>query len=115
MAAVVMEVYLGGAIELSLHPPEVAIEVSNRPLASPMVRLQASTQGRAVSQLHETIGLDPFRRHVVSRLDGEHDLDWLWRDLASAVDKGEIDATPNSMESLDEILEWCRDRALLIG
>lgn len=115
MAAVVMEIYLGGAIELSLHPPSVAIEVSERPTASPMARLQASAQGRAVSQLHETIGLDAFRRHVVSRLDGEHDLDWLWRDLASAIDKGEIEVTSSSIESLDEILEWCRDRALLTG
>ena len=115
MAAVVMEVYLGGAIELSLHPPSVATEISDQPTASPMARLQASAQGRVVSQLHETIGLDPFRRHVVSRLDGQHDLDWLWRDLASAVDKGEIEVTSNTMESLDEILAWCRDRALLTG
>ena len=115
MAAVVMEVYLGGAIELSLHPPHVTAEVSDLPTASPMARLQASSQGRVVSQLHETIGLDEFRRHVVARLDGEHDLDWLWRDLASAIDRGEIDMASKSMESLDDILAWCRDRALLVG
>ena len=114
MAAVVMEVYLGGAIELSLHPPKVASTVSDLPAASPLARLQASTHGKVVSQLHETIVLDEFKRQVVSRLDGERDPDSLWLELARAIDRGEIEVDSNSMESLDDILEWCRERALLI-
>ncbi len=114
MAAVVMEVYLGGAIELSLHPPRVASTVSVLPAVSPLVRLQASTHGKVVSQLHETIVLDEFRRQVVARLDGERDPDSLWLELARAIDRGEIEVESSSMESLDDILEWCRERALLI-
>jgi methyltransferase-like protein len=114
MAATVMEVYLGGAIELSLHPPKVASTISALPAVSPMVRLQASAHGKVVSQLHETIVLDEFRRHVVARLDGEHDPDGLWLDLARAIDRGEIELASKSMESLDDILEWCRARALLV-
>ncbi len=115
MAAVVMEVYLGGAIELSLHPPQVASKVSDLPAVSPLVRLQASTHGKVVSQLHETIVLDEFRRQVVARLDGERDPDNLWLELARAIDRGEIEVDSSSMESLDDILEWCRERALLIS
>ncbi len=114
MAAVVMEIYLGGAIELSLHPPKVATTVSALPAVSPLVRLQASTHGKVVSQLHETVVLDEFRRHVVARLDGERDPDTLWLELARAIDRGEIEVASHSMESLDDILEWCRERALLI-
>jgi len=112
-ASIVMEVYLGGAIELSLHPPRVATKISAFPVATPMARLQAASRGLVVNQVHETIELDQLTRHVVARLDGQRDLDWLRRDLQSAVEKSEAEVAPNSTRSLEEVLAWCRDHALL--
>jgi methyltransferase-like protein len=113
LATIVMEVYLGGAIELSLHPPRVATQISAFPVATPMARLQASAHSAVVNQLHETIELDQLTRHVLTRLDGQHDVDWLRRDLQRALEKSDIELTPNATPSLEQVLAWCRDHALL--
>lgn len=57
-------------IELSFYPPRFQTEVSVRPAASLLARLQARTGIPVTSQRHETVELGEGERGFLARLDG---------------------------------------------
>ncbi|MBY0528382.1 MAG: hypothetical protein K2R98_33635 [Gemmataceae bacterium] len=78
--------------------------------------------------LHRSVGLDPFGRQVVPRLDGQHDRNALLMGLVEAVEAGELTAEHEGMpvqdvqvlkaaldENLDQKLQELARLALLIG
>src|SRR5262249_30496908 len=73
LAKALLTAYAGGSdnlIELWLRPPTFATTVSDRPVASPLARLQA-TSGAVVSSLrHQTVTLNEFDRQLLPYLDG---------------------------------------------
>jgi methyltransferase-like protein/2-polyprenyl-3-methyl-5-hydroxy-6-metoxy-1,4-benzoquinol methylase len=88
-------------VELHLHPPQVVTEISARPVASPLARLQATT-GNAVTNLrHELVVLAEFERHVVRHLDGTHDRTALVDCLAELVAQGVLQVQEDG-QTLDD-------------
>ena len=72
-------------VELHLHSPRLVLEISPRPVASPLARLQAATGPRVTNLRHEIVNLDEFERPMMCMLDGTHDRAALVEGLAGLV------------------------------
>jgi methyltransferase-like protein len=60
-------------MKLHIHAPHVTCQVGERPIASPVARLQAQDNAIVTSLCHERVRLDEFNRYLLLHLDGEHD------------------------------------------
>jgi methyltransferase-like protein/SAM-dependent methyltransferase len=74
-----------GLIELHLHPPQPVVNLSTRPLASPLARLQAAQSNRVTTLRHQLITLEEFDRQLLRLLDGSRDRAALLDALADLV------------------------------
>jgi methyltransferase-like protein/cyclopropane fatty-acyl-phospholipid synthase-like methyltransferase len=77
-----------GIVELWLRPPAFAAEVSERPVASPLARLQAEDSQLVINLRHDGVGLTPFDRHLLPLLDGTRDRAALVTALLDKVQQG---------------------------
>lgn len=92
--------FLANLVELHSISPPFITEVSERPEASPLARLQAARQRRVTSLRHELVSLGEPQRRLLGMLDGKRDLP----SLASAW---------TEETSLDEVLGAFARAALL--
>lgn len=74
--------------ELYLEPPRFSAKVSERPLASPLARVQGSADSRVANLRHELVVLEEFDRQVLLRLDGRHSHSDLLDELEQLVGEG---------------------------
>jgi methyltransferase-like protein len=77
-------------VELSLCPPRLATQVSERPAASPLARHQAATRHRVTNLRHETVELGAFERQLLALLDGSRDRGALRQELVERAGRGEL-------------------------
>ena len=85
LAKILLATYAAGLVELHVHVPEFVMEVSERPLASPLARWQARESRMVTNLRHATIQLEgELVRHLLVLLDGTRDRAALLRDLAAA-------------------------------
>jgi methyltransferase-like protein/2-polyprenyl-3-methyl-5-hydroxy-6-metoxy-1,4-benzoquinol methylase len=89
-AQTMIEIFVSGFVNYSVHPPPVANLVSNRPLATPLARLQAAAGMSVTNQRHENLNLDEFSRFLVTLLDSQHDHKQLLKKIQAAVATGEL-------------------------
>jgi len=91
VADFVWRTYLAGLLELHVHVPPFATEVSERPMASPLARLEARS-GNVITTLHcRSLHLsDPLQRGVLMLLDGTRDLAALRKDLPEIFKSGNL-------------------------
>lgn len=75
-------------LELHVSPPRFANQPTEKPLASPLVRLQARTQTRVTNLRHRQIEVNPLEQLVLLLLDGKRDLSALLPPLVQAIQKG---------------------------
>ncbi len=73
ICARIFELFIRGILGLTLYPPTVKTDVSDRPIATPIARLQASKQTWATNCLHQPVAVDLVKRHLLPILDGNHD------------------------------------------
>jgi methyltransferase-like protein/ubiquinone/menaquinone biosynthesis C-methylase UbiE len=87
---ILLTAFSGGFVELHVSPGAFTLEVSARPLASPLARWQLG-QGLNVTTLrHAPITIeDTLLRSLILLLDGTRDHSTLLRDLTAAVAGGE--------------------------
>lgn len=64
--------YHTSLVELHCYLPAFVTEASERPLASPYARLQGQERTIVTNLRHERVTLDPFTRHLLPLLDGNH-------------------------------------------
>jgi SAM-dependent methyltransferase len=77
--------WMTGLVELHGHCPRYAREVSARPVASPLARVQLRAGTQATTLLHTTVKFeDVVSRGLVLLLDGTRDLDRIVADLSGA-------------------------------
>jgi methyltransferase-like protein len=60
-------------VQLWLRPPACAVKAGERPVASPLARLQAERSAQVTNLRHELVALTPFDRHLIPLLDGSRD------------------------------------------
>ena len=74
LEATLADAYLSGIVDLHVHPPAVTIRASDRPVASPLARLQARTRADVTTLLHMQVGIvDVNALRLLPFLDGTRD------------------------------------------
>jgi SAM-dependent methyltransferase len=71
--------------EAHVEEPAFVTDVSARPLASPVARIQAASGELITSLWHRNVDIDDFGRLVLSELDGKRDAEGLLADLSVRV------------------------------
>ncbi len=116
-----------GLVEIHHFAPLLARGVSERPVASPLVRMQASGAKNAASLQHYGVALQSFERAALPLLDGSRDQEALVAELTAALDggrikRGELVAADDGRSSVEIVraalpgfLRWAARRALLVG
>jgi methyltransferase-like protein/SAM-dependent methyltransferase len=77
-------------VELHLAPPRVVTTITAKPLASPVARAQAETGHWVTNQRHSAVWVGDFERHLLRRLDGEHDRSALREVIQKQVSTGQL-------------------------
>ncbi|MEW4530011.1 class I SAM-dependent methyltransferase [Maioricimonas sp. JC845] len=80
-------------IDLRVTPTPFVTAPGDRPLASPLARLQAEPNGYVTTLGHEQVRLDTLNAHLLRRLDGAHDRNALLEVLCQLHADGTIVAT----------------------
>ena len=105
-----LRAYAAGVVELHLWTPRLVTKVSDRPVASPIARLE-SRRGRRVTTLRHTgieLG-DDVSRHLLELLDGTRDFAALVNTLTSLVQSGKV----NLFHDGESVREAARIRAMI--
>ncbi len=86
-----LRAYAGGIIEVYGHPPRFALQPGERPVASPLARLQIREDGKVINLRHYNIEIEnPLGRYLLQRLDGSQDRAALVGHLAALVESGDL-------------------------
>lgn len=102
VADILIEACRTGLVNLHVSPPRFTLAVSERPLASPLARLQARSEIVVANLLHEGVKLEPIERLILPLLDGKHDLDALLPPLVRAAASGLLVVARNDKPERDE-------------
>jgi methyltransferase-like protein/cyclopropane fatty-acyl-phospholipid synthase-like methyltransferase len=88
-----LRAYAGAIIELHVHPPRFVLQLSERPVASPLARLQSRGGGEITNLRHHTVAVEnALGRRLIQLLDGSRDRATLLNDLIASVESGVISA-----------------------
>lgn len=93
LGKLILQAYLGGGtklFELWQCAPRFAVNVSDRPAASPCARWQAPRQDRVTNLRHEFQTLSPFTRKLLPLVDGTRSHQAVVDALADAHGRGEL-------------------------
>ena len=115
-------------VELHVSAPKFTAEVSERPLASPLARLQALYSGTITNLRHESLKVEGLTHFLLPHLDGQHDRAALLELIVKLAEEGKIapmaadEQTPDAQQlraeldqELDETLRGMSRAALLVG
>lgn len=96
LTSLLLRAYAGGVISLHVSPPPVAARPGERPLASPLARLQSLTGDRLTNLRHHTISIEDALSHCFLRLlDGSRDRGALLDALVALVESGTVTIETN--------------------
>ncbi len=88
--AALLQLSLSDLAELHVRPPNPATEVSQRPVSSPLARLQAARVARVTNLRRRSVDLTEFERDVLLLLDGTRDLEAVLEVLVGRVLSGGV-------------------------
>jgi methyltransferase-like protein/2-polyprenyl-3-methyl-5-hydroxy-6-metoxy-1,4-benzoquinol methylase len=90
MCQLLLSAYGAGLVEALSQPPGFTLNLSERPVASPVARKQLTLGDTVTSLLHTTLEItDPLARRLVLLLDGTRDRSALVEGLLPLIDSGE--------------------------
>jgi methyltransferase-like protein len=120
--------YSPNLVELHVHPPSFVSEVTEFPVANPVVRRQAEEGNRVTNARHERLRLDGVTCKVLTRLDGSRNRAALLADLKRWVAEGILEIQKDGqpvevgeeidsvlVDMLDLKLRQIANAALLVG
>jgi len=90
LAEVLLQCYVGQFVELHQVVPRFAAEVSQRPVGSPLARLQAGAGGRLTNLRHMTVNVFDLDRMALTLLDGTRDMPQLVEAIEKAMADGQL-------------------------
>jgi hypothetical protein len=116
LAGLLTAVWMTGLVQFHGHVPRYSPAVPERPVASPLARLQARSGEFVTTLLHGTIRIeDAPSRHLLQLLDGTRDRDRLTADMLAAFPPDQR-PTPDSLRAaLDRNLARLARAGLLVG
>lgn len=65
--------YSNTLLDLHVYVPSTVLGVSERPMVSPVARLQAQNSSRVTNLYHQRVELDRLDRFLLDKMDGDHD------------------------------------------
>jgi len=84
----ILQCYTADLVELQIRAPEFTLQSGERPLASPLARLQAESGLHVTNLRHEIVNLDEFNRQLIRLVDGSRDRAALLEALNGLVAEG---------------------------
>ena len=116
LAARLLNCYQRDVTELHVYSPPVAKTISERPLASPLARLQAASGSGITNRRHRVLALDPQDVIILKHLDGTRDRIGLHAALVEAVESGSLkikdkEGNSPSPEVIGPLLDQALDHA----
>jgi len=113
LEAILADAHAWAIIDLHVHPPGLTIRASDRPVASPLARLQARTNDTVTTLLHTQIGIaDVNALRLLPLVDGSRDR----AALAAAVKQIALDIDPSrATDFVDYALEKFARLGLLMA
>jgi methyltransferase-like protein/trans-aconitate methyltransferase len=78
-------------LDLTTHPEACSTSLSERPVASPLARLEARTVSVVTSLLHVELTISDLDKYVLLLLDGTHDKRAIVDQVVEALGRGELD------------------------
>lgn len=128
LSATLLRGYALTLVELYASPPPFVAEISEKPVASTLARLQVKDTNYVTNQRHETITLDEISYYLLPYLDGRHHRTALLEALLELVKAGVLvvppdNGTPQTMaqvrDTLSQAIDWSLHKlsqdALLVG
>ncbi len=118
--------YSDNLVELHVYAPHFVVEVSERPVASPVARLNAATRGPITNVRHERVRLNEVSYYLLPYLDGSRDraalLEIMERRAAQGRGEGQegqpaeaVGHADTPADLLDSVLQQLANAALLVG
>ncbi len=106
LADIVWTSFFGGVVDLHVLRPPIANAVSDRPVASPLARLQAARGPLVTNLWHRPVKLDDeVARLLLLRVDGRHDraalAGWLREEVRTGRLQLQLDEEPVGEESTE--------------
>jgi methyltransferase-like protein len=83
--------YNDDLVEFHVHPPRFVTQVSDRPIVSPVARLQAKDTRHVTNLRHESVKLDGLAYHLIPYLDGNWGREGLLQILKEWANEGIIE------------------------
>jgi hypothetical protein len=110
--------YSNQLVDLHSFSPDFTMQLSARPVASPVARLEAMGRNVVTNLWHERVNLQPFQCHLLVRLDGSRKWGDLVRELRPVA--AQLGAPGKAREPFDQAalerhLQALAGAALLVG
>jgi methyltransferase-like protein/ubiquinone/menaquinone biosynthesis C-methylase UbiE len=90
LASDLLTAYVKNAIVLRTEAVEQVTVVSEKPKASALARYQAKSGQFITNQLHESITVDVFTRHLIEQLDGRKNIDDIVNGMVKLAEDGTL-------------------------
>ena len=91
LAAVLLQIFGANLLELHLYEPEFAAQPDERPLVSPIARLQARNGDAVATLRHSTVGIqDDVIRSLLILLDGTRTVASVSKEIKTRIENGKI-------------------------
>jgi len=91
LGGTLLKAYAAGLVELHVHAPRFVLEVSERPVASHLARLQVQDGEKVTNLRHVSVAVeDSLARSLLQLLDGTRDREALISDLTALIDAGAV-------------------------
>lgn len=102
LAASLLRAYAGTTVEFHVWSPRFVSQPSERPIASPLARVQAREEEKMMNLRHEDVAVEGgFERHLLQLLDGSRDRAALFDDLSRLVETGILAVEKNGQPVAD--------------
>ncbi len=92
-----------GLIECHVTPNEYTVKVAERPKTSPLIRWQAENHRPITNLRHETVAVDQFGRHLLTRLDGSQTAADLSTWMSEEAARGKLSVKINELQVSDPV------------
>jgi methyltransferase-like protein/2-polyprenyl-3-methyl-5-hydroxy-6-metoxy-1,4-benzoquinol methylase len=90
LSAALLRCFGTGLLDFHVHPPRFASGAGQKPIASPLARLQLDREQAVTNLRGRGVELDEFHRLVLKRLDGTRDRAALLQELRALFESGEF-------------------------
>jgi methyltransferase-like protein len=85
-----LDLVMSNAISVHVAPETWVAGLSERPVASRLVRYQARWSSWVTNQRHEPVGVDPVAREVIRHVDGRHSRAGIIESIKALAERGRL-------------------------